>query len=86
MYYTKPDGTVPQIGDNDDGRLHILSNYGNWNRLDHRYLLSVGAVLFKRQDFKDAASKFHEEAFWLLGEEGLNSFDNHKITQHFFFL
>lgn len=75
MYYTKPDGTAPQIGDNDDGRLHILSNYGSWNRLDHRYLLSVGAGLFKREDFKRAAGGFHEEAFWLLGEEGLNSFE-----------
>jgi len=75
MYYTKPDGTAPQIGDNDDGRLHILSNYGNGNRLDHRYLLSVGAVLFERKDFKQAAGEFHEEAFWLLGEEGLNSFE-----------
>ena len=73
MYYTKPDGTAPQIGDNDDGRLHILSNYGNWNRLDHRYLLSIGAVMFKRRDFKEAgAGEFHEEAFWLVGEEGLN--------------
>jgi len=75
MYYTKPDGTAPQIGDNDDGRLHILTNYGNWNRADHRYLLSVGAVLFKRRDFKEAAGEFHEEAFWLLGEEDLNAFD-----------
>ena len=75
MYYTKPDGTAPQLGDNDDGRLHILSNYGNWNRLDHRYLLSVGAVLFKRQDFKDAAGEFLEEAFWLLGAEGLNIYN-----------
>jgi hypothetical protein len=74
MYYTKPDGTAPQIGDNDDSRLHILANYGNWNRLDHGYLLSVGAVLFKRQDFKDAAGVFQEEAFWLVGEEGLNSY------------
>jgi len=74
MYYTKPDGTAPQIGDNDDGRLHILSNYGNWDRLDHRYLLSIGAVLFKRRDFKIAAREFHEEAFWLLGEEGLISY------------
>ena len=72
MYYTKPDGTAPQLGDNDDGRLHILSNYGNWNRVDHRYLLSGGAVLFKRRDFKEAVGEFHEEAFWLLGEEGLN--------------
>lgn len=74
MYYTKPDGTAPQVGDNDDGRLHILSNYGNWDRLDHRYLLSIGATLFKRQDFKVAAGEFHEEAFWLLGEDGLNTF------------
>jgi hypothetical protein len=72
MYYTKPDGTAPQIGDNDDGRLHILSNYGNWNRLDHRYLLSVGAVLFKRSDFKEAAGECQEEAFWLVGVEGLS--------------
>ena len=74
MYYTKPDGNAPQIGDNDDGRLHILSNYGNWDKLDHRYLLSIGAALFKRQDFKAAAGEFHEEAFWLLGEDGLDAF------------
>jgi len=76
MYYTKPDGKAPQIGDNDDGRLHILSNYGDWDRLDHRYLLSIGAVLFKRRDFKIAAGEFHEEAFWLLGEEGLISYND----------
>ncbi len=75
MYYTKPDGTAPQIGDNDDGRLHILANYGNWNRLDHGYLLSVGAVVFKREDFEHVAGEFHEESLWLLGEEGLNSFE-----------
>jgi hypothetical protein len=76
MYYTKPDGTAPQIGDNDDGRLHILSNYCNWNRVDHRYLLSIGAVLFNRPDFKEAAGRFHEEAFWLMGEEGKKKFDD----------
>jgi hypothetical protein len=75
MYYTKPDGAAPQLGDNDDGRLQILSNYGNWDRLDHRYLLSIGAVLFDRTDFKQAAGKFHEEAFWLLGEDGLKKFN-----------
>ena len=75
MYYTKPDGTAPQLGDNDDGRLHILSNYGNWSRLDHRYLLSVGTVMFKRGDFKRAAGEFHEEAFWLVGAEGLDIYN-----------
>jgi len=75
MYYTKPDGMAPQINDNDDGRLHILANYGNRERRDHRYLLSVGAVLFSRPDFKQAAGKFSEEAFWLLGEEGLKKWE-----------
>lgn len=77
MYYTKPDGTAPQIGDNDDGRLHILANYGTWNRLDHQYLLSIGNVLFNRPDFKYAAGELSEEAFWLLGEEGVRRFDEH---------
>ena len=76
MYYTKPDGTAPQIGDNDDGRLHILANYGNWSRLDHRYLLSIGAVLFNRPDFKQAAGEFHEETLWLLGDKA----DSQEIT------
>jgi hypothetical protein len=75
MYYIKPDGTAPQVGDNDDGRLHILANYGNWNRLDHRYLLSIGAALSNRSDFKQAGGEFHEEAFWLLARGGLKEFN-----------
>lgn len=75
MYYTKPDGTAPQIGDNDDGRLHILANYGNWPRLDHRYLLSIGATLYNHADFKNAAGEMHEEALWILGAEGVAKFN-----------
>jgi hypothetical protein len=78
MYYAKPDGTALQVGDNDDGRLHILADYGDWKRLDHSYLLSVGAALFKRLDFKAAAGRFPEEAFWLLGEAGLKVFNGLK--------
>src|SRR5581483_9903408 len=33
--YLRPDGTAPQIGDSDDGRLHPLSIR---NHNDHRYL------------------------------------------------
>jgi hypothetical protein len=72
---TRPDGKVPQIGDADDGRLHILSDYGAWDRTDHRYLLSLGAVLFQRPDMKAAAGAFAEEAFWLLGREKATLFD-----------
>ena len=72
LHYTKPDETGPQIGDTDNGRLHIL---GKTEIMDHRYLLSVGAVLFQRTDFKAAAGAFREDALWLLGDEGLKSFD-----------
>jgi len=36
---TKPDGTMPCIGDADDGRLHIFCEYSRKNINDHRYLL-----------------------------------------------
>jgi hypothetical protein len=73
--YTRPDGKAPQIGDSDDGRLHILADYSRWDRADHRYLLATGAVLFNRPDFKQASGGFHEEAFWLLGEEGRRKYE-----------
>jgi hypothetical protein len=75
LYVTRPDGKVPQVGDADDGRLHILSEYGMWDRTDHRYLLSIGAVLFNRADMKAMVGTFSEEAFWLLGPAGGVAFD-----------
>jgi hypothetical protein len=75
LHVTRPDGTVPQVGDADDGRLHILSDYGSWERTDHRYLLSIGAVLFTRADMKAHAGGFSEDAFWLLGPEAATAFD-----------
>jgi len=74
--YTKPDGTIPLYGDADDGRLQILSEETKENFNDHRYLLSIGAVMFERADFKAAAGKFWEEAWWLLGEAGKKKFDS----------
>jgi hypothetical protein len=42
----RPDGKVPQIGDADDGRVHIFSGYGNWNPQDARHLLAPAAAMF----------------------------------------
>lgn len=67
LFYTKPDGKAPIIGDNDDGRLQILTEYYNWDRNDHRYLLSIGAKLFGRSDFTAITTQFNEEVFWMLG-------------------
>jgi hypothetical protein len=67
----RPDGRMPMIGDADDGRFFMLSNYYDCDRWDFRYLLSQGAVLFMRKDFKIAACKCHEEVFSLFGAEGI---------------
>jgi hypothetical protein len=72
LYYTRPDGLGPHLGDTDNGRLQIL---GDTAVMDHRYLLSVGAVLFNRGDFKRGAGAFHEDALWLLGVEGWQQFE-----------
>jgi len=74
LFVTRPDGKVPQVGDADDGRLYVLSDYGSWDRSDFRYLLSIGAVLFLRSDMKAYSGGFSEEAFWLLGPTGISSF------------
>jgi uncharacterized heparinase superfamily protein len=73
MYLTKPDGTSPLIGDNDNGRLHRLKVWDPPERewVDFRYLLAIGSVLFRRQDFGQAAEDQWEEAIWLWGEEAL---------------
>jgi uncharacterized heparinase superfamily protein len=73
MYVTKPDGTVPLIGDNDNGRLHRLKVWDLQEREweDFRYLLAIGAVLFERDDFAQAAGDQWEEAIWLFGKKAL---------------
>ena len=70
LYCTRPDGRMPMIGDADDGRFFIFTDYYDWDRWDFRYLLSVGALIFERTDFKAAAGKCHEEVYWLFRNTG----------------
>lgn len=74
VHCMRPDGRMPMIGDSDDGRFFILVDYYDWDRWDFRYLLSIGAVLFKRSDFKLMAGRRHEEIFWLFGEDGVEQY------------
>ncbi|MCE7980654.1 MAG: hypothetical protein DYG89_05630 [Caldilinea sp. CFX5] len=71
MLVTKPDGTVPLIGDCDNGRLHRLKAWGGAERewFEHRHLLAIGAILFDRLDFAHAAGDQWEEALWIWGAE-----------------
>ena len=74
LYLTTPNGTVPQIGDNDNGRLLLITNYTNLSKNDYRYLLGIGAAIFNRPDYKYISGKMPEEVLWLLGNKGVNEY------------
>jgi hypothetical protein len=76
QHYTRPNGSVPLVGDADDGRLFRFSMSDDPN--DHRHLLSVGAILFDRGDFKHSAGRFSQDALWLFGGEG---FERHQLLR-----
>jgi hypothetical protein len=71
--FLRPDGTAFEFGDYDDGRAFKLTSAaaGDW-----RPSLSTGAALFQRGDLRALAGHFHEESFWLLGQEGYETFQN----------
>ena len=71
MDLTRPDGTIPLLGDDDCGRALALEkrNYRSFNDA-----LCLGAVLFQREDFKHQAGAFFEETLWLLGEDAWQTY------------
>jgi Heparinase II/III N-terminus/Heparinase II/III-like protein len=73
MHLTRPDGTIPLLGDDDGGRVLALAS-GNY--VSYRDGLCSGSVLFRRPDFKYQAAAFCEESFWLLGQDASEIFDS----------
>jgi hypothetical protein len=47
----RPDGLMPQVGDADDGRLHVFTEYGTWNPQDASHLFGPAACMFNRGDW-----------------------------------
>lgn len=62
----RPDGLMPQVGDADDGRLHILSGYGTWRPQDARHLYGPAAGLFERDEWVSRGGEWGawERAWW----------------------
>lgn len=71
MYMARPDGSMPMIGDVDDGKAMALDQPSQW---DFRCFLAIGAVLFQRGDFKKMTASFPPDAIWLVGREGQNDY------------
>jgi hypothetical protein len=65
-------GQPPRFGDDDGGRLFDADRNLTRHLLDP---LATGAVVFGRGDFKYAARSMPEETLWLLGEQGVQQFD-----------
>lgn len=55
MKVTMPDGAMPVVGDQDNGR---VLPWGIEDLNDHRYLLAIGALLFSRGDFKQQSTGY----------------------------
>ncbi len=66
IWYTRPDGLAPQIGDGDDGRLVKLGS-PSLDVNDHRHISAVAGELFDREDFREHGSPCREDALWLFG-------------------
>lgn len=66
LYVLKPNGRMPQIGDNDNGQLHIL---GKHDILDMRYLLTFATLFFNTSYFKVNDFGFAPESIWIFGPQ-----------------
>ncbi|KAA3613243.1 MAG: hypothetical protein D8M58_13130 [Calditrichaeota bacterium] len=75
MIMTKPDGTLPYMGDIDDARSIYFRHPTNWNFLSYQ---TMGSIWFNRSDMKYTAKKFQEEAFWMLSDDEQNIFHSLK--------
>lgn len=64
MHISRPDGTLPMLGDDDGGRALPLSS-DHYNSATK--LLGIGALLFQRSDLKKQSMKSFEDAVWLFG-------------------
>ena len=78
---TKPDGTVPIIGDQDNGRLHRLKVWVNpdheWK--DFRPLLAIGSILYDRPDWFTAVGDNWEESVWFYGNKAAVTFQKGDV-------
>lgn len=68
----RPDGTMPMIGDGDEGKAIALRQPSPW---DFRAYLAIGATLYARADLRRAAGPFPPDAAWLVGVSGWDAYD-----------
>ena len=73
VFTSTPGGRAPMWGDSDYGRALGLGHKKDF--WDIRPIVSTGAVLFRRPDWKYVAGRLDEETLLLLGSEALTSWE-----------
>jgi heparinase II/III-like protein len=68
---TKSNGKIPLIGDVDNGRLVILSNYYDWEVNDARSIISLGGEYFNNKFLKEVGSSELEDKIWIFGAKNI---------------
>lgn len=83
----RPDGLMPQVGDADDGRLHILSGYGRAQPQDGRHLFGPAAGVLGNRDWTSHGDEWMpwETAWWGLDTPETSSAESAQQggLQHF---
>jgi uncharacterized heparinase superfamily protein len=70
-------GMAPMIGDSDDARGVPFLELSGW---DFRDLLSTGAVLFERPEWKKLSGGLAEVTVWLLGAEAIEKYNSLPVA------
>ncbi len=70
------DGSVPNVGDSDNGKAVVLSDNKDFNVF--KSILTSVSILSGRGDFKKKGSVFQEEHYWLFGKEGFDKYSSTK--------
>lgn len=81
---TKSNGKIPLIGDVDNGRLVILSNYYDWKVNDVRNILSLGGEYFDNEFLKEVSAKELEDKIWIFASEEVYSENFFKNSVAFY--
>ena len=65
---TKPNGLVPQIGDNDSARAHKLPGAQTDETRDHAHIFATAGALLDRPDLRELGTKACTEAEMIAGD------------------
>ena len=79
LYCIKPDGYIPQIGDNDSGRFLIFTKRPI---LEHKYLLTLACLYFEDSSFKLPQFCLDEESFWLFGKDSRKLYERLALRKY----